>query len=117
MTFPVIREILCTLAEFDLFAALALTETSATFHDFIFGQVVTAKVVCDFLRQNQYTLRHDIYESLFSNRQISLLHRALEVFRKRKEVSYQDSIPFLAALLARTPLQALLSSPSTSSNI
>jgi hypothetical protein len=45
MTFPVIREILCTLAEFDLLAALALTETSATFHDFIFGQVVTAKVV------------------------------------------------------------------------
>jgi hypothetical protein len=66
MTFPVTREILCTLAEFDLFAALALTEASATFHDFIFGQVVTAKVVCDFLRRNQYTLHHDIYEYLLA---------------------------------------------------
>jgi hypothetical protein len=54
------------LAEFDLFAALALTEASATFHDFIFGQVVTAKVVCDFLRRNQYTLHHDIYEYLLA---------------------------------------------------
>jgi hypothetical protein len=111
MTFPLIREILCGLAEVDFVAALALTETSATLYHFIFGQVVTARLLCDFLQQNQYALHHDIYGSQFSNREIALLHRAVEFFRHRENDFYDKIIPFLGPLIAHTPLRAFETSP------
>jgi hypothetical protein len=113
MTFPLIREILCALAEVDFLAALSLTETSGTLYHFIFGQVVTAPLLCDFLQQNQYALHHDIYGSQFSNREIALLHRAVEFFRHRENENdfYDKIIPFLGPLIARTPLRAFETSP------
>jgi len=67
MTFPLVREFLCALGEIDFLAVLSLTETSATLYYFIFEQVLTTSMFCDFLRQNQYSLHHDIFGSLFSN--------------------------------------------------
>jgi hypothetical protein len=111
MTFPLIREILCALAEVDLLAALTLTETSATLYHFIFGQVVTAPLLCSFLQQNQFALHHDIYGSQFSHHDIALLHRAFEFFRHRENDFYDKTIPFLGPLIAHTPLRAFETSP------
>ena len=65
-------------------------------------------MLCNFLRENQYALYHDISGSLFSNKEIQLLHRAFEVLRKHEAIVYDKlSIPILGTILARTPLRAL----------
>jgi hypothetical protein len=114
MTFLLSPEILSAMGGVDFLATLALTETSGTLNHFIFEHVLTATMLCEFLRQNQYALYHDLSGSLFSNRELLLLHRAFEVLRKRQTIIYDElSIPLLGALLARTPLCALEKSPTT----
>ena len=104
---PVVREIFCVLGKIDLLALLALTETCSTLYRYILEQVLTSGMLCGYIRQNYYVFYHDIFESLFTNQEILLLHRAFEVLRKRKAIVYEDSISVLGALLARTPLRTL----------
>jgi hypothetical protein len=102
MTCLLIRDILSALGAVDFLATLALTETSGTLYHFVFEQVLTPTMLWEFLRQNQFALYHDISGSLFSNRELLLLHRAFEVLRKRQTIIYDElSIPLLRALHVR----------------
>ena len=77
MRFPLNRVVLRALADVDFLAALALTGTSATLRMFIFEEVLIISTLARFLHENQYVLRHDIYHTIFSDKEITLIHTHL----------------------------------------
>ena len=84
MVFSLNRVILACLAEIDLFAVLALADTSSTIHQFIHNQILTTSLLCRFLREHQYVLHHDArYCRLIPHQHVVWLCRAFEKLCER----------------------------------
>ena len=105
MHFPLNRVVLRALADVDFLAALALTGTSATLRMFIFEEVLTISTLARFLHENQYVLRHDVYHTCFSDKEIASIHTAFTALQQRHgDELYHATVGSLGALISRTPL-------------
>ena len=117
MFLPLNRVVLNCLAEVDLFAVLALADTSSALRDFIHDQVLAVSLLLRFLRENQYLLHHDAdYFRLLSGQQIVYLVRALESLRQRESENgqciYDEILHCFSPLLALVPFSLFKKSPS-----
>jgi hypothetical protein len=117
MTFPLNRVVLSYLAETDIFAVLALADTSSTLHRFIHDQVLTTSLLCRFLKENQYVLHHDTeYSQLLPGQHVIWLYRLFEKLRQRDaETSkrlYEDSFGILYPLFGLITFEAFKSTLS-----
>jgi hypothetical protein len=106
MAFPLNSVVLRTLAQCDLFATLALANTSKTFHNFIYDNVIGVSELTIFLRKNQYALHHDAKSGgkFFSKSEINLLLHAFRTLERSQCASlYQKALPFLGVLMEHLP--------------
>ena len=101
--------VLQRLVEIDILAALSLTNTSSSLSRFILNTLVSVPMVCKFLRENQYTLFHDIDHLEFSSSDILLIVRAITVFQGRHnhDELFMELREYLGILLARVPKSIL----------
>jgi len=84
MTFPVNYVVLSCLAETDLFAVLALADSSSTLRRFIYEHVLTISLLRRFLQEYQYVLHHNArYFQLVPHTHVAWLYRAFETLRQR----------------------------------
>lgn len=114
MTFALNRVVLSYLAETDLFAVLALADTSSTLHQFIHDQVVTTSLLRRFLQEHQYVLHHDAnYFRLLPRQHVVWLYRAFEKLRQRDAETAkhleEDTFDILYPLLGLIPFEAFKS--------
>jgi hypothetical protein len=103
MTCPLNREVLEALAEVDFPAALAFTDTSATFYYLTLEYVITTSRLCRFLREIQYALHHDRNHINFSKKELVWVRRALLALQKRENERplYQKLGAYLGPLFTR----------------
>src|SRR5277367_5666318 len=84
MTCPLNREVFEAPAEVDFLAALAFTDTSATFYYLTLEHVITTSRLGRFLRENQYALHHDRNHINFTKKELVWVRRALLALQKRE---------------------------------
>ena len=112
MPFPLNNVVLSALADIDLLAAVALTDTSSRLHHFILEQVITTSHICRFLRKYQCVLQHDLHHRMFTNKEIAWVHRAFEAVRHRNgPFLFRNTIDLLGPLISRTPFTLLQKVP------
>src|SRR5215471_16127477 len=84
MTFALNHVALTRLAEINIFAILALADTSATLRKFIHDEVITTSLLRHFLKEHQYVLHHDAkYFQLLPRQHVVWLCRVFENLRQR----------------------------------
>src|SRR5438046_7329879 len=110
MTFPLNHVVLSRLAEIDLFAVLALADTSSILHQFIHDKVLTTSLLCHFLQEHQYVLHHDAkYFRLLPRQHVVWLYRSCEKVRQRDTETAKrldkDTFSILYPLLGLIPFQ------------
>lgn len=111
MPFPRNRVVLSCLAEIDLFAVLALADTSSTLGQFIYEQVLTTSLLRHFLREHQYVLHHNAkYLGLLPRNHVVWLYRAFERLRQRDAETAnrlgEDTFDLLYPLLGLIPFES-----------
>src|SRR5277367_1517671 len=111
MSFPRNRVVLSCLAEIDLFAVLALADTSSTLGQFIYEQVLTTSLLRHFLQEHQYVLRHNAkYLGLLPRNHVVWLYRAFERLRQRDVETAnrlgEDTFDLLYPLLGLIPFES-----------
>jgi hypothetical protein len=116
MTFSLNRVVLSCIAEMDLFAVLALADTSSSLRQFIHDQVLTSSLLSRYLRENQYVLHHDAqYFRLIPSQQVAYLARAFKTLRSRNSETakrvYDESVGGFGPLLCLIPFDTLRQSP------
>ena len=114
MVFALNRVVLSSIAEINLFAVLALADTSATFRKFIHDQVITTSILCRFLREHQYLLHHDAdYFHLVPRQHVVWLCRSFETLRQRDSETAKclddDTFGILYPLLSLIPFKVFKS--------
>ena len=118
MSFTLNRVVLTCLAEIDLFAVLALADTSSILHRFIHDQVLTTSLLRRFLQKHQYVLHHDAdYFRLLPRQHVVWLYRAFEKLRQRDAETAkrldEDTFGILYPLLGLIPFEAFISTTAT----
>jgi hypothetical protein len=114
MTFPLNCVVLSRLAEIDLFAVLALANTSSVLRQFIHDEVLTTSLLCHFLQKHQYVLHHDAkYFQLFPRQHVILLYQFFEKLYQRDVKTAkrldEDAFSILYPLLGLIPFETFRS--------
>src|SRR5277367_4171401 len=110
MTCPLNREVFEAPAEVDFLAALAFTDTSATFYYLTLEHVITTSRLGRFLRENQYALHHDRNHINFTKKELVWVRRALLALQKRENEGplHQKLEAYLGPLFSRLPFRLFI---------